>query len=204
MTVTQTNTEENAMNVRLFFVPVLLFALASSAFAQVDHPQIKNKPDAPLQITEAHCGQNPPRSYQPGTPAQETYYCHATLQFADTKDTWDGYGLTWILTYEDGNKSYNYQTSDRSIPPPPGVEKGRTSFQPREIVEAGRAGGAGFSVKNRDGKTLRLTDAEVEVEFVVNTNGTVWGDSTSRYKDMMARRRQAKEDPDNFWSKDEK
>ncbi len=149
MTVTQTNTEENAMNVRLFFVPVLLFALASSAFAQVDHPQIKNKPDAPLQITEAHCGQNPPRSYQPGTPAQETYYCHATLQFADTKDTWDGYGLTWILTYEDGNKSYNYQTSD-------------------------------------------------------NTNGTVGGDSTSRYKGMMARRRQAKEDPDNFWRKDEK
>jgi hypothetical protein len=32
---------------------------------------------------------------------------------------------------------------------------------------------------------FRLTDAEVEVEFVINTNGTVWGDSKSpRYLQM--------------------
>ena len=183
------------MKTRLFFVPVLLFALAGSAFAQVDHPQIKNKPDAPLQITEAHCGQNPPRSYETGMPSRETSYCHATLQFTDTNDTWDGYGLAWILTYENGSKSYNYQTSDRSIPPPPGVEKGKTSFQPREIVEIGRAGGgAGFASLDRNGKTLRPTDAEVEVEFVTNTNGTVWGNSKSpRYLQMLANRKQAKE-----------
>jgi hypothetical protein len=30
------------MKARLFFVPVLLFALACSGFAQVDRPQIKN------------------------------------------------------------------------------------------------------------------------------------------------------------------
>jgi len=198
LTVTEANTAENATKTKLFFVPVLPFALTCSAFAQVDHPLIKNKPDSPLQITEAHCGLNPPRSYQPGMPPQETYYCHATLQFADTNDTWDGYGLAWILTYENGTKSYNYQASDRSIPPPPGVEKGKTSFQPREIVEAGRAGGPGFGVKNRDGKTLRPTDAEVEVEFVINTDGTVWGDSKSpRYLQMLARRKQAIEAVDS-------
>jgi len=195
MTVTPTNTEEKAVQTRLFFVPVLLFALTCSAFAQIDHPQIKNKPDAPLQITEAHCGQNPPTSYQPGTPPRETFYCHATLQFADINDTWDGYGLAWILTYENGSKSYNYQASDRSIPPPPGVENGKTSFQPREIVEIVRAGGgAGFASLDRNGKTLRPTDAEVEVEFVINTNGTVWGNSKSpRYLKMLANRKQAKE-----------
>ena len=183
------------MKTRLFFVPVLPFAMACSAFAQVDHPQIKNKPDAPLQITEAHCGQNPPRSYQPGTAPQETSYCHATLQFADTNDTWDGYGLAWILTYENGSKSYNYQASDRSIPPSPEVEKGKTSFQPREIVEIGRAGGGtGFASLDRNGKTLRPTDAGVEVEFVINTNGTVWGNSKSpRYLQMLANRKQAKQ-----------
>ena len=186
------------MKTRLFFVPVPLFALACIPFAQVDHPQIKNKPDAPLQITEAHCGQNPPRSYQPGMPAQETYYCHVTLQFADTNDSWDGYGLAWVITYESGSKSYNYNAADRSIEPtgdPSGSFKpsGRF-FKPREIVESGRAGGPGFSMKNRDGKTLRPTDAEVEVEFVINTNGTVWGDSKSpRYLQMLANRKQAKE-----------
>jgi hypothetical protein len=187
------------VRMRLFFLPLLLFALACSGFAQVDRPLIKNKPGAPLQITEAHCGQNPARSYEPGMAPQETSYCHATLQFADTKDTWDGYGLLWILTYEDGKKHPHYFSGDRSLPPPPG-EKPGTPFQPREIVEAGRAGGGGFSVKDRNGKTLRLTDAEVEVEFVVNTDGTAWGNSTSRgYKNMMAQRRQAKQDPDNFW-----
>ena len=186
------------MKTRLFFVPVLPFAMACSAFAQVDHPQIKNKPDAPLQITEAHCGQNPPRSYQPGMPPRETSYCHATLQFADTNDTWDGYGLAWILTYENGSKSYNYQASDRSIPPPPEVEQGKTSFQPREIVEIGRAGGGGFARLDRNGKTLRPTDAEVEVEFVINTDGTVWGDSKSpRCLQMLARRKQPKEGTDS-------
>jgi hypothetical protein len=187
------------MKTKLFFVPVLPFALASSAFAQVDHPLIKNKPDSPLQITEAHCGLNPPRSYQPGMPPQETYYCHATLQFADTKDAWDGYGLAWTLTNEDGKKSSLYQSADRSLPPPPGVEKRKTSFQPREIVEAGRAGGgAGFASLDRNGKTLRPTDAEVEVEFVVNANGTVWGNSKSpRYVQMLARRKQPKEGADS-------
>ena len=64
------------------------------------------------------------------------------------------------------------------------------------------AGQAADFMMDRNGKILRLTDAEVEVEFVVNTNGTVWGNSTSRYKDMMARRRQAKEDPDHFWKQE--
>jgi hypothetical protein len=61
------------MRARLFFVPVLLFALSTcSGFAQVEHPQIKNKPDAPLQITEAHCGQNPP-----GSPIDRRFLCPA-------------------------------------------------------------------------------------------------------------------------------
>jgi hypothetical protein len=197
------NAGGKAMRTRLFFVPVLLFALAYCAFAQVDHPLIKNKPDAPLQITEAHCGQNPPRSYQPGMPPRETSYCHATLQFADTKDTWDGYGLVWILTYEDGSKSPHRQTGDRSIEPtgrPDGsFQPSGRFFKPREIVETVRAGGdVGFARLDRNGKTLRVTDAEVEVEFVINTNGTVWGDSKSpTYLRMAAARKQAKEGADS-------
>ena len=163
------------MRVRLFLVPVLLFALSTCcSFAQVNRPIIKSKPDAPLQITEAHCGQNPP-----GSPAEGTSYCHATLQFVGTDDTWDGYGLRWILTFEDGKKYPHYHRADRSLPQP---------FQPREIVDVGGNGEYGwtwFSTKDRNGKTLRLTDAEVEVEFVINTNGTVWGDSKSpRYLQM--------------------
>ena len=47
---------------------------------------------------------------------------------------------------------------------------------------------------DRNKKPLRLTDAEVEVEFVVNTNGTMWGDSKSpRYMQMLANRKAAKE-----------
>jgi len=168
------------MKMRLFVVPVLLFALASSGFAQVDHPLIKNKPDAPLQITEAHCGPN-----APGSPAQGSDYCHVTLQFADTKDTWDGYGLVWILTYEDGKKYPHYHSADRSIEPT-GDHSGSyrpsgRSFKPREIVDVGTPyGGIGFGVKDRNEKPVRLTGAEVEVEFVVNTNGTVWGDASHR------------------------
>ena len=172
------------MNMRLFFVPLLLFALARSSLAQVDHPQIKNKAHAPLQITNAHCGQN-----------EHGNYCHATLQFADAKGTWDGYGLFWTVTFEDGSKSTFRQTADRSLPPLPG-EKAGTPFQPREIVNGENEGyGWGtFAMKSPQGNILRLTGAQVEVEFVVNTNGTVWGDSKSpSYLQMLAARKQAKE-----------
>lgn len=175
--------------VRLFFVPVLLFALASRSFAQVDHAQIKNKPDAPLQITEAHCGQDAQGSY-----------CSAALKFADTKETWDGYGILWTLTFENGSKAAGRQGTDRSIEPT-GDRSGSYKpsgrfYKPREIVDIGASapGGSGFGMKDRDGKILRLTDAQVEVEFVVNTNGTVWGDSKSpSYLRMLANRKQAKE-----------
>ena len=189
MTVTQTNTEGNAMKVRLFFVPVLLFAPACSSFAQVDHAHINNKPDAPLQITEAHCGQDAQGSY-----------CSAALEFADTKGTWDGYGILWTLTFENGSKATGRQGTDRSIEPtgdPSGSYRPSGRFyKPREIVDVGAKapGGTGFGMKDRDGKILRLTDAQVEVEFVVNTNGTVWGDSKSpSYLRMLANRKQAKE-----------
>ena len=47
------------MRARVFFVPVLLFALAYSGLAQEDRPLIMtNRTAAPLQITEAHFGQN--------------------------------------------------------------------------------------------------------------------------------------------------
>ena len=180
------------MKVRLFFVPLLLFAPAGSGFAQVDHAQIKNKPDSPLQITEAHCGQDAQGSY-----------CSAALEFAGTKETWDGYGLLWTLTFENGSKATGRQSTDRSIEPtgdPSGSNKPSGRFyKPGEIVDVGaRApGGTGFSRKDRDGKVLRLTDAQVEVEFVVNTNGTVWGDSKSpSYLRMLANRKQAKEGAD--------
>ena len=55
----------------------------------------------------------------------------------------------------------------------------------QDVGGNGEYGGTGFSTKDRNGKTLRLTDDEVEVEFVINTNGTVWGDSKSpRYLQM--------------------
>ena len=183
------------MRTRLFFVPVLLFALACSGFAQVDHPQIKNKPDAPLQITEAHCSQSPL-----GRPPQGSYYsCHATAQFADTKETWDAYELLWTITFEDGSKSTIRQSADRSLPTP-GEKTGTpfkpTTFKPGEIVNTGN-GGAGLMVKDRDRKPPRPTGAQVEVEFVVRTNGTVWGDSKSpSYQIMLEHRKQAKKGAD--------
>jgi hypothetical protein len=189
VTAAQAHAAGKAMRVRLFFVPLLLFALACSGFAQVDHALIKNKPDAPLQITEAHCGQNAQGSY-----------CSAALEFGDTKETWDGYGLLWTLTFENGSKATGRQATDRSIErtgDPSGSYKPSGRFyKPREIVDIGNGviGGTGFGMKDRDGKILRLTDAQVEVEFVVNTNGTVWGDSKSpSYLRMMANRKAAKE-----------
>ena len=167
------------MRVRLFFVLVLLFALSCSSFAQVEHPLIehpliKNKADAPVQITEAFCGQN-----------EHWNYCHATLQFADTKETWDGYGLLWIVTYEDGSKSPLYEAGDRSIEPtgrPDGsFQPSGRFYKPGEIVgkrKEGQAtyGGARFGKTDKNGKTVLVTDAQVEIEFVINANGTVWGE----------------------------
>ena len=52
-----------------------------------------------------------------------------------------------------------------------------------------------FSKTDRNGKTLHVTDAQVEVEFVINTDGTVWGDSKSpTYLEMVANRKKAKEE----------
>jgi hypothetical protein len=109
--------------------------------------------------------------------------------------------FAWILTYENGSKSPLYQSSDRRIEPTGDPSRsykpsGRF-FKPREIAGAGNRGSAGgvkFASTDREGKTLGLTDAEVEVEFVINTNGTVWGDGKSaRYLRMLANRKAAKE-----------
>ena len=175
------------MRARLFFVPVLLFAVARTGLAQEDHPLIiTNRSDAPLHITEAHCGQN-----------AHGIYCQAKLQFADTKETWDGYGLLWTITLEDGNKSPFRQSEDRSIEPtgrPDGsFQPSGRFYKPGEIVNVGGKV-MGFSKTDRNGKTLHIKYAEVEVEFAINTNGTVWGDSKSpTYLQMVAARKQAKE-----------
>ena len=175
------------MRVSLFFVPLLPFALACSGLAQVDRPSIiTNRTDAPLQITEARCGQH-----------AHGIYCQATLQFADAKETWDGYGLLWTITLADGSRSPFRQSADRSIEPtgrPDGSHQpsGRF-FKPGEIVNAGNRG-VGFGATDRNGKTLQITDAQVEVEFVINTNGTVWGDSKSpSYLRIVANRKKAKD-----------
>lgn len=51
--------------------------------------------------------------------------------------------------------------------------------------------GAGFDKTDRSGKTLQVTDVQVEVEFVISTNGTVWGDSKSpvlkKYSSSLSR-----------------
>lgn len=55
--------------------------------------------------------------------------------------------------------------------------------------------GAGFDKTDRSGKTLQFIDVQVEVGFVISTNGTVWGDSKSRVlKNIHEQRKQAKED----------
>ena len=175
------------MRVSLFFVPLLPFALACSGLAQVDRPSIiTNRTDAPLQITEARCGQH-----------AHGIYCQATLQFADAKETWDGYGLLWTITLADGSRSPFRQSADRSIEPtgrPDGSHQpsGRF-FKPGEIVNAGHRG-VGFGTTDHNGKALHITDAQVEVEFVINTNGTVWGDSKSpSYLRIVANRKKAKD-----------
>jgi hypothetical protein len=173
------------MRARLFFVLVLPFALAYSGLAQMYRPSIiTNRADAPLQITEAHCGEH----------AHEVY-CQATLQFADGKETWDGYGVLWTVTLGDGSKWPFRQPTDRSIEPtgrPDGsLQPTGRFFKPGEIVNPGRTG---ISKTDRNGKTLDITYAQVEVEFVINTNGTVWGDSKSpAYLQMVATRKWAKD-----------
>jgi hypothetical protein len=175
------------MRARLFFVPVLFFALARSGLAQEDRALIiTNRTDAPLRITEAHCGQH-----------VHGIYCQAKLQFADIKETWDGYGLLWTITLDDGNKSLFRQSADRSIEPtgrPDGsFQPSGRFYKPGEIVNA-EAKGMGSTKTDRNGKTPHITYAEVEVEFVINTNGTVWGDSKSpTYLQMLAARKRAKE-----------
>jgi len=90
------------------------------------------------------------------------------------------------------------QSADRSIEPtgrPDGSHQpsGRF-FKPGEIAKA-VSRGAGFDKTDRNGKTLQVTDVQVEVEFVISTNGTVWGDSKSPVlKNILERRKQAKED----------
>jgi hypothetical protein len=95
--------------------------------------------------------------------------------------------------YEDGSKNPVYTAGDRSIEPtgrPDGsFQLSGRFFKPREILDVGRPG-AGFSKMDRNGKALSVTGAEVEVDFVINTTGTVWGDSKSRVlKDMLEQRR---------------
>jgi len=113
------------------------------------------------------------------------------FKFADTKETWDGYGLLWTITLDDGNKSRFRQSADRSIEPtgrPDGsFQPSGRFYKPGEIVNA-EAKGMGSSKTDRNGKTLHITYAEVEVEFVINTNGTVWGDSKSPTSMGPARR----------------
>ena len=173
------------MRARLFFVLVLPFAPACSGLAQINRPSIiTNRADAPLQITEAHCGQH----------AHEVY-CQTTLQFADGKETWDGYGLLWTVTLEDESKWPFRQPTDRSIEPTGRADgsfqpTGR-SFKPGEIVNSGRMA---IAKTERNGKTLHITYAQVEVEFVINTNGTVWGDSKSpAYLQLVATRKWTKD-----------
>ena len=175
------------MRARLFFVFVLLFALARSGLAQEDRPLIITKrTDAPLQITEAHCGQS-----------ARGIYCQAKLQFADTTETWDGYGLLWTITLEDESKSPFRQSADRSIEPtgrPDGsFQPSGRFYKPGEIVNAGSKG-TGFSKTDRNGKKLHIIYGQVEVEFVINTNGSVWGDSKSpACLQMLATRKWARE-----------
>ena len=175
------------MHASLFFVPLLPFALACSGLAQVDRPSIiTNRTDAPVQITEAHCGQD-----------AKGIYCQATLQFADTEETWDGYGLLWTITLEDGSRSPFHQSADRSVEatgrPDGSHQPSGRFFKPGEIVNAGNRG-VRFGTTDRNGKTLHVTGAQVEVEFAINTNGTVWGDSKSpSYLQIVANRKKAKE-----------
>ncbi|HEX2662839.1 MAG TPA: hypothetical protein VHM93_08400 [Candidatus Acidoferrum sp.] len=180
-------TPYKAVRVTLFLEPLVLFALAYGSLAQVDRPLIiTNKTDAPLQISEAHCGQH-----------AHGNYCRATLQFADTRETWDGYGLLWTVTLDDGSKTPFRQSADRSIEPtgrPDGSFQPTGRFyKPGEIVNAGGKGMASGKT-DRSGKPLHITYAQVEVEFVINTDGTVWGDNKSpTYLEMVANRKKAKE-----------
>jgi hypothetical protein len=180
-------TPYNDVRVRLFLEPFVVFVLAYSGPAQADRPLIiTNKTDAPLHITEAHCGQ-----HAHGT------YCQATLQFADSKETWDGYGLLWTVTLDDGSKSPFRQSADRSIEPsgrPDGSFQPTGRFyKPGDIVNAGGKGIAS-SKTDRNGKPLHIAYAQVEVEFVMNRDGTVWGDSKSpTYLEMVANRKKVKE-----------
>lgn len=49
-------------------------------------------------------------------------YRHRTLQFADTQETPDGYGLLWTVTCEDGSKYALHQAEDGAFHHPERVK----------------------------------------------------------------------------------
>ena len=81
--------------------------------------------------------------------------------------------------FDDGSKMPLHEAGDRTIEPTgrhdDSSQPSRRFFKPqREIADTGQPiGGGGFGSRDRNGKPLRVTDAQVEVEFVINTNGTV-------------------------------
>jgi hypothetical protein len=152
------------------------------AMPLINRPLIKNKADAPLQITEAYCYQN-----------EQNSNCRAKVQVADTKERWDGYGLVWTLKYDNDLTTRFTWFTDLTIPlkeRPPGSSTARF-FKPGEILNAGVDG---VSMKDPNGNLLHPAGVEVVVEGATSTNGTVWGDSKSKaYQKMIANRKKFKE-----------
>jgi len=155
-------------------VVALFMLVASSGFAQQQFTaEVKDKPDAPITILESHC--------IPSTPSR----CHATIKFSTSNETWNGYSLLWTVTFEDGSQAVVRHTVDRTASPT-GLTK--DFYKPGEVRDAD----ANFGKKNAQHKELHPTKATVEVEFAVNTTGTVWGDAaSSAYKEMVSQRKTA-------------
>ncbi len=118
---------------------------------EVIHAAIKPQTDAPAQIAESHCGP---------TNNERSGYCEATVQFSLGKQH-KTYGLRWLVTY-DVNPQYKY-------------EAGKLKGVPLSETDTVKAV---VGAPDEQGKPARIINAEAELLFVKDADGSVWGDTT--------------------------
>ncbi len=160
------------MKAKLFLLLVLFGCLlVPLASAQSVPAVVKPQPDGPIQITSSEC-----------SPGQAGGVRCSARVVVGQEGLWNAYGLKWKLTFENQRSITLSRVVDASLL----KEVGGGAFKPGEVSEEQTGG---FGLRAPDGKDLRLSGVEVEVEFAVPVVGRTWGNTKSvHYAELMARR----------------
>lgn len=153
----------------LLALPLLLIGvgLIRSGTAQVkptgtsQFPLIKNRADAPIQITDASCAYDD---------KDVISSCKSTIKF-DNSGSWSGYCLAWNLTYEGNHQNTAFQCADK------GSHLTYAPFLEKEVAPTT------IGLKDKNGVMLKIVNAEVVVQFVIHHDGHVWGITQMTDKD---------------------